>query len=127
MADKPTLEGLKAALGQERRASSRLRSVIEDLGVAVQTNRRDLDVQFARIAQLQSELDLVKKRTADVARLPPCPPCPRCWSSGAVRFIAATAVGSYCRCERCATVWVHDDQRLAAILRDEGFPVTPPD
>jgi hypothetical protein len=64
MADKPTLAALKSALQRERRASTRLRSVIEHLEEAVESNRRDLELQFSRIAQLQADLDLLKKRTA---------------------------------------------------------------
>jgi hypothetical protein len=62
MAEVPKLKDLMTALRQERRASTRLRSVIEELEDAVQLNRRDLDLQFSRIAQLQLELDLLKKR-----------------------------------------------------------------
>jgi hypothetical protein len=62
MAEVPKLKDLMAALRQERRASTRLRSVIEELESAVELNRRDLDLQFSRIAQLQLELDLLKKR-----------------------------------------------------------------
>jgi hypothetical protein len=53
--------------------------------------------------------------------LPPCPPCPKCWSSSAVSFTEVTASGAYCRCERCGTVWFHDNERLAATLREGGL------
>ena len=58
----PLLARLKTALRRERRANTRLRNVIADLEVAVKQNRRDLDLQFTRIAQLQAELDIIKKR-----------------------------------------------------------------
>jgi hypothetical protein len=52
---------LKTALHKERRANKRLRSIISSLEIAVARNQRDLDLQFARIAQLQAEVDLIKR------------------------------------------------------------------
>jgi hypothetical protein len=52
---------LKTALSKERRANKRLRAIISNLESAVAQNQRDLDLQFARIAQLQAEVDLLKR------------------------------------------------------------------
>jgi hypothetical protein len=43
-----------------RRKNKRLRALIEDFRDQVQQNRRDLDLQFTRLAQLQAEVDLLK-------------------------------------------------------------------
>jgi uncharacterized protein YigA (DUF484 family) len=51
---------LKAALTRERRKNRRLRAIINDLCEQCRMNRRDLDVQFTRLAQLQAELDALK-------------------------------------------------------------------
>jgi len=56
-----TLASLRLALQRERRTSQRLRRVIEDVEHAIADNRRDLDLQFSRIAQLQAEVDRLKK------------------------------------------------------------------
>jgi hypothetical protein len=53
--------------------------------------------------------------------LPSCPPCPKCWSASAVSFTQLSRTGVFCRCERCGTVWLHDNERLSATLRDAGF------
>ena len=54
--------------------------------------------------------------------IPPCPPCPKCWSSDSVSFVSVSDAGSYCKCQRCANVWLHDGQQIAALLRDAGMP-----
>jgi len=41
--------------------------VLEEYGNALTTIRRDLDVQFRRIAQLQAELDQIKQAWAKMA------------------------------------------------------------
>jgi len=54
-------KSLQEALRRERRTNKRLRALIDDIRGEVQQNRRDLDLQFARIAQLQAEMDLLKR------------------------------------------------------------------
>jgi uncharacterized protein YigA (DUF484 family) len=54
---------LKTALTRERRKNRRLRAVIDDLLEQCRLNRRDLDLQFTRLAQLQAELDALKGGT----------------------------------------------------------------
>jgi hypothetical protein len=54
------------ALKRERRTNRRLRAVIHELREQGQMNRRDLDLQFARLAQLQVEVDSLKKRNGPV-------------------------------------------------------------
>jgi hypothetical protein len=54
---------LKTALSKERRANKRLRAIISNLESAVAQNQRDLNLQFARIAQLQAEVDLLKRHS----------------------------------------------------------------
>jgi hypothetical protein len=39
-----------------------LRELIDGLQAAVLKNRRDLDIQFERIAQIQVDLDVLKRR-----------------------------------------------------------------
>jgi hypothetical protein len=60
----PLLDRLRDALHRERRQNLRVRILLEELGATVARNRRDLDVQFTRIAQLQAELDLLKKKSS---------------------------------------------------------------
>jgi hypothetical protein len=52
---------LQTALHKERRANKRLRAIISNLEAAVARNQRDLELQFSRIAQLQAEVDLLKR------------------------------------------------------------------
>jgi hypothetical protein len=47
---------------KDRRTAPRLRELLDGLEVEVRRNRHDLDIQFERIAQLQHELDLLKRR-----------------------------------------------------------------
>jgi hypothetical protein len=56
-----TLVGIRNALTKERRTNRRLRAIIDDLRDQVRNNRRDIDMQFKRIAQIQAELDVLKK------------------------------------------------------------------
>jgi hypothetical protein len=56
-----TQKSLQEALRRERRTNKRLRAVIDEVRAQVRQNRRDLDLQFARIAQLQAEMDLLKR------------------------------------------------------------------
>jgi outer membrane protein TolC len=51
---------LKETIAKERRTNRRLRTLIAELQEQILTNRRDLDVQFARLAQLQAEVDIMK-------------------------------------------------------------------
>jgi len=51
---KPTL---KAALTRERRINRRLRALLDETTEQIRLLRRDLDLQFTRIAQLQAQLD----------------------------------------------------------------------
>jgi hypothetical protein len=46
----------------EPRKAIRLRELLDTLQAAVFKNRRDLDIQFERIAQIQRDLDLLKRR-----------------------------------------------------------------
>ncbi len=59
-----TLEKVKGALTRERRKNHRLRAVIDALREQIAANRRDLDLQFTRLAQLQAEVDSLKSRLA---------------------------------------------------------------
>jgi len=50
----------------ERRKALRLRYLIDQFHARIQQNRHDLDLQFTRLAQIQSELDLLRfAREAD--------------------------------------------------------------
>ena len=53
---------LRSALARERRKNRRLRVLIDELKERVEQNRRDLDLQFTRIANMQMELDDLKRR-----------------------------------------------------------------
>ena len=57
-----TVASLKAALTRERRKNRRLRSLIEQLRDDLRMTRRDIDLQFTRLAQLQAEVDLLKPK-----------------------------------------------------------------
>ena len=48
---------LKAALARERRTNERLRTIIEELREQGCVYRRELDLQFTRLAQIQAQLD----------------------------------------------------------------------
>ena len=52
---------VRESLRRERRTNKRLRALIDEIRAQVRQNRRDLDLQFARIAQLQAEMDILKK------------------------------------------------------------------
>jgi hypothetical protein len=56
-----TLAKVKETLRRERRKNRRLREVIDGLRDQIAANRRDLDLQFTRLAQLQAELDTLKQ------------------------------------------------------------------
>ena len=58
----PTVATLKSALTRERRPNRRLRSVIEQLREERIRDRRDIDLTFTRLAQLQAEVDLLKRQ-----------------------------------------------------------------
>ena len=68
-----TQKSLQEALRRERRTNKRLRALIDEIRAQVRQNRRDLDLQFARIAQLQAEMDILKKN-APKARIDRPPP-----------------------------------------------------
>jgi len=57
----PLSNTLRAELRRERRANHRLRVLIDDFTSQASANRTDLDVQFTRLAQLQAEVDALKK------------------------------------------------------------------
>jgi hypothetical protein len=57
----PSSSGLNDALRRERRANKHLRALIDELSVQVTLNTRNLEVQFTRLAQLQAEIDLLRK------------------------------------------------------------------
>jgi hypothetical protein len=68
---------LKDALKRERRANRRLRALIDELREEIrqqreegQQYRRDLDVQFKRLAQLQAEVDLMKAARKSTLQAP---------------------------------------------------------
>ena len=60
---KLSLASVRAALHRERRTSGHLRKVITELEQSIAENRRDLQLQFTRIAQIQAEVDKLKKVT----------------------------------------------------------------
>ena len=69
MAKVPTVPQLKKALTRERRKNKRLRALIDelrsgihDVSEGVQANRQELDIQLTRLAHLQAEVDLIKRR-----------------------------------------------------------------
>ena len=54
-------KSLQEALRRERRTNKHLRALIDEIRADVRQNRRDLDLQFARIAQIQAEMDILKR------------------------------------------------------------------
>jgi chromosome condensin MukBEF ATPase and DNA-binding subunit MukB len=56
-----TLAKVEDSLRRERRKNRRLREVIDSVRSQIAANRRDLDLQFTRLAQLQAELDALKQ------------------------------------------------------------------
>jgi hypothetical protein len=60
----PPPRTLRESLQRERRTNRRLRLLLDEVRTQVRQNRRDLDLQFERIAQLQAELDLIKRSLA---------------------------------------------------------------
>ena len=54
---------LKAALTRERRKNRRLRALITQFQDGLDATRRDVDLQIKRLAQLQAEVDLLKRKT----------------------------------------------------------------
>ena len=57
------LAKVKGMLRRERRKNRRLREVIDGLRGQIADHRRDLDLHFRRLAQLQAELDALKQST----------------------------------------------------------------
>jgi hypothetical protein len=53
-----------------------MRKVIGNMEQSIAEHRRDLDVQFSRIAQLQAELDRLKKRTQPAHSIDESPSTP---------------------------------------------------
>jgi hypothetical protein len=49
------------AVAQLQRSNLRLRAMIDELREQIAQNRRDLSVQFRRIADLQADVDVLKK------------------------------------------------------------------
>lgn len=60
MPENPLKLNLKEALLRERRKNRRLRALIDTIREDVQQNRRDLNLQFTRLAQIQREIDGLK-------------------------------------------------------------------
>jgi hypothetical protein len=56
---------LRASLASERRKNRRMRELLDELREQVAQNRRDLDLQFTRLAQLQADIDRLKARSPD--------------------------------------------------------------
>jgi hypothetical protein len=52
----------KTALSAERRTSPRLRALITELRGSLAATRGDLDLQVTRLAQLQAQVDALKRR-----------------------------------------------------------------
>jgi len=63
-----TVAKIKDVLRRERRKNRRLRAVIDELRNQIAANRRDLDLQFTRLAQVQAELDALKLMNRSLAR-----------------------------------------------------------
>jgi hypothetical protein len=57
---KASVLAIKSALVRERRTNKRLRALITELSEQVQANKRELNTQLVRVAQLQVEIDLLK-------------------------------------------------------------------
>ena len=53
------LEGSR--LQRERRKNLRLRALVDDFQAGIMKNRRELELQFTRMADLQAEVDLLKR------------------------------------------------------------------
>jgi hypothetical protein len=53
---------LKTKLTREHRSNRRLRAVIEELREQLDRTRHDVDLHVQRFAQLQAEVDLLKRR-----------------------------------------------------------------
>jgi hypothetical protein len=49
------------ALRRERRTNKRLRALIDEFKAEVRANKSELTIQFTRLAQLQAEVDALKK------------------------------------------------------------------
>jgi hypothetical protein len=69
MAKGSTVPRLQEALKRERRKNKRLRALIDavqsgirEVSEGVIANKRELDVQLTRLAHLQAEVDLLKRR-----------------------------------------------------------------
>jgi len=52
---------VRESLRRERRTNRRLRGIIDEVRTQLRQTRRDLDLQFERIAQLQAEVDILKR------------------------------------------------------------------
>jgi len=57
----PAPTATQIALTRERRTNRRLRALIAELRATTEVNRRDLDLQFARLAQMQAEIDALTR------------------------------------------------------------------
>jgi hypothetical protein len=47
-----------------RRTNLRLRALLDEMKTQIAENRRDLNIQFKRIAQLQAQVDALRKPSA---------------------------------------------------------------
>jgi hypothetical protein len=57
--EKPSAE--RRGRKTERRKNPRLRELLEDFRTNIVTNRRELEFQFQRIAEIQADLDRLKQ------------------------------------------------------------------
>jgi hypothetical protein len=62
MAKRSAIDELARVFHRERRTSRRLRDLVNELREGVHANRRELDVQRTRMAQIQAEVDILKGR-----------------------------------------------------------------
>jgi len=62
MANRSAIDQLARAFHRERRTNRRMRDLINELREHVHENRRELDIQRTRMAQIQIEVDVLKGR-----------------------------------------------------------------
>jgi hypothetical protein len=53
-----------AEVARLRRTNLRLRALLDEMKTQIADNRRDLNIQFKRIAQLQAQVDALRKQFA---------------------------------------------------------------
>jgi hypothetical protein len=57
----PESVAMKLALSKERRSNRRLRTLIAELRTQIESNRRDINLQFARLTTLEAEVGALKR------------------------------------------------------------------